>query len=175
MQLNDYVGQVHDQLVAAAALGDDRTQQIAATLTGTAGPAVRLAILAALSDAAEEITAALLDSPGSPTVTVRLDGEDVRVEVVGTEPGPGASPPTRPDEGDASARITLRLPESLKADIEQSAGGEGISVNTWLLRAAQGALNGTWRSGWGPNTGTAAPGGARRGGNPHHLSGWING
>ena len=179
MHLDEYVRQVHDSLGAAAALGDERTQQVAAGLAGAAEPAVRLAILGALTSAAQEITAALLDSPGAPTVTVRLDGDDVRVEVIGSEP---QTPPDRPDNGDASARISLRLPESLKADVEQAAAREGVSVNTWLVRAADRALSPGW-PGWG---GWAGPGGhqghpghrgggGRRGGNPNHVSGWING
>jgi predicted HicB family RNase H-like nuclease len=36
-----------------------------------------------------------------------------------------------------SARITLRLPESLKQRIESAAAREGASVNTWLVQALQ--------------------------------------
>ena len=36
---------------------------------------------------------------------------------------------------DFSARISLRLPESLKASVERAAAGEGVSTNTWLVRA----------------------------------------
>lgn len=181
MHLDDYVEQVHAQLRAAATLGDERTQQVAQTLAGAAGPAVRLAILSALSEAADEITAALLDTPGAPSVSVRLDGatgDDVRVQVSITEPQPAA---VRPDEGDASARISLRLSESLKADVEQAAGEQGVSVNTWLVRAADAALTPAWGCWPGAATfaagmGGRGPGGGRRGGgNPHHVSGWING
>jgi predicted HicB family RNase H-like nuclease len=34
-----------------------------------------------------------------------------------------------------SARISLRLPESLKTSVERAADREGISVNAWLVRA----------------------------------------
>jgi len=34
-----------------------------------------------------------------------------------------------------SARISLRLPESLKSTVERAAEREGISVNAWLVRA----------------------------------------
>ncbi|MEO6884772.1 MAG: toxin-antitoxin system HicB family antitoxin [Jatrophihabitantaceae bacterium] len=177
MHLDDYVRQVHEQLGATAALGDERTQQIAATLTAAAAPAVRLAIMAALGEAADEITAALLDSPGGPTVSLRLDGDDVRVEVVSGEPTPMG---TRADDGDASARISLRLSEQLKADVEQAAGVEGLSVNTWLVRAAGNALTPTWSpvssvfgvaSGHGGRNAT----GGKRGTNSHRVTGWING
>jgi hypothetical protein len=43
------------------------------------------------------------------------------------------------DEG-ATARINLRLPEGLKAGIEQAASRERLSVNAWLVRAVATAL-----------------------------------
>ena len=43
------------------------------------------------------------------------------------------------DDG-ATARINVRLPEQLKAAIEEAAGREGRSVNAWLARAAVLAL-----------------------------------
>lgn len=167
MHLDDYVAQVRDQLTATAALGDERTQHIAQTVATAATPAVRLAIMSALAAAADEITAALLDSPGAPTVAVRLDGDAVRVDVVPGDPEPAA---TRVDDGDVSARISLRLPETLKADVESAAGREGVSVNTWLVRAAGAALGG--RPNWGPGRGDGAQ---RRGSNAQHITGWING
>jgi hypothetical protein len=44
------------------------------------------------------------------------------------------------DEGGVS-RINLRLPDQLKARIEQAARGEGLSVNSWLVQAASAALD----------------------------------
>jgi hypothetical protein len=41
------------------------------------------------------------------------------------------------------SRINLRLPDQLKARIEQAAGGEGLSVNSWLVRAATAGLERT--------------------------------
>ena len=34
-----------------------------------------------------------------------------------------------------TARISLRLPESLKVRLEAAAAREGVSVNTWLVQA----------------------------------------
>jgi HicB-like protein involved in pilus formation len=169
MQIDDYVQQVHDQLTASAALGDERTQQIAATVAAAATPAVRLAIMAALGAAADEITAALLDTPGAPTVAVRLDADTVRIEVLGGEPEPATAP--RPDDGDTSARISLRLSEALKSDVEAAAAREGVSVNTWLVRAAGAALTPAWPMG-GAGWADAA---RRHGHNAHRMTGWING
>jgi hypothetical protein len=47
-------------------------------------------------------------------------------------PDPGAPPPTGLE--DLSARITLRLPETLKAIVETAAQEAGVSANTWLLQ-----------------------------------------
>lgn len=45
------------------------------------------------------------------------------------------------DEGGAMARINLRLAEDLKVRVEESARQGGISVNTWLVRAASSVLH----------------------------------
>jgi hypothetical protein len=173
MELDSYVGQVREQLVAAASLGDDRVREVANALAAAALPAVRLAILGALAAAADEITAALLDRPGSPTVAVHLDpggagdtggagGTDVRIAV--TNDAAEESIPPRADEGDASARISLRLSETLKTEIDSAATSAGVSVNTWLVRAASAALGSMSN---GPSGG--------RGASTQHVTGWING
>jgi predicted HicB family RNase H-like nuclease len=36
---------------------------------------------------------------------------------------------------DLSARITLRLPEALKVQVEVIASSEGVSANAWIVRA----------------------------------------
>jgi uncharacterized protein (DUF1778 family) len=176
MQLDEYLTQVHEHLTATAALGDERTQQIAGTLATAAGAAVRLAILSALSEAADEITAALLDSPGAPSVAVRLDGNDVRVDVTASEPEPSA---VRTDDGDTNARISLRLSEALKTDVEDAAARDGVSVNSWLIRAANSALAPSWPGAAGFAMRGDPRGRGRqaqnRGNNPHHVTGWING
>lgn len=193
MQLDHHVAQVHEQLSAAAALGDDRTREVAQALATAATPAVRLALLNAVSEAADEITAALLDYPGSPSVNVRLDGDELGVDVTATPPPAGTAEPRR-DDGDPSARISLRLTEALKSEIDAAAESEGISVNTWLVRAAAAALRGSpgatpgfgpggpggpggvggpWGAGWA--TGWGGGRGRGRGDHQQHVTGWING
>jgi hypothetical protein len=159
MQVQTYVTQVQDQVAAAAALGDERTRATADALAAAADPAVRLAVLAAVSAAADEITAALLDLPGAPTVSVRTDGADLRIEVR-AEPTP-APEPAPGEDAEQSARISLRLPEELKARIEAAARTESVSVNTWFVRAAGRALV-------GPQVHTRRATGGR-------ITGWVNG
>jgi HicB-like protein involved in pilus formation len=192
MQLDAYSAQVAAQISALAGLGDERTKQIAETLAGAAEPAVRLALLAALTDAADEISSVLLDLPGSPTVAIRLDGDEAVVDVRPTGGGTATAAAEARDESDASARISLRLSEALKSDIDAAAARDGVSVNTWLVRAASVALNpdpfeslaalgrnfGSFGAGVGSGTGSAARGPGRRGGTHgggQHVTGWING
>jgi hypothetical protein len=58
------------------------------------------------------------------------------------EPDPAAAEAAPPLESDAanSARINLRLPEQLKIAVEQAAGRERLSVNSWLVRVVAVAL-----------------------------------
>lgn len=168
MQLDPHVSRVHEQLVAAAALGDDRTREIAAALMTAAAPALRLALLDAVSEIADEVTAALLDHPGSPAVAVRIDSNEVVVDVRAVATPDDAPPSRHADGGEANARISLRLSDALKADIDAAAERDGVSVNAWLVRAAAGAL--------APG---ADPGAGQRGRGrrieTHHVTGWING
>ncbi len=178
MQLEPHIAQVHEQLRAAAALGDDRTREIATALATAATPSVRLAVLNALTEAADEITAALLDFPGAPAVSVRLDGGELAIDVHLTQPAADAEDARR-DDGEATARISLRLTEALKADIDAAAEQDGISVNTWLVRAASAALRpgpfGGFGPGFPPGFGPAGRGRGRGRADQHHITGWING
>jgi hypothetical protein len=143
MDLSPYVDQLRRELVASAELGGDEARALAERLTGPLESSLRLALLSALSSAAEEITGQL--APGS--VDVRLRGGDLGFVVTPPpspehlaepEPEPPPAPPSAPSvdaEDSATARITLRLPEQLKTRIEDAAGREGFSVNTWLVRA----------------------------------------
>lgn len=176
MQLQHHLAQVHEQLAAAAALGDERTKEIAAALATASTSAVRLALVHAVTEAADEATAALLDYPGSPTVGVHLDGDEISVDVRPGQPVDEAEPAGRRDDGEANARISLRLTEALKADIDAAAERDGVSVNTWLVRAATAALNPNPFSTIGAAFGPAfAAGRGRQRRDSHRITGWING
>ena len=174
MQLDHHVAQVQAQISAAAALGDDRTKEIAAALTAATAASVRLALLHAVTEAADEITAALLDYPGSPGVGVHLDGAEISVDVRPTQVADDADA-VRHNEGDPSARISLRLSDALKADIDAAAERDGVSVNTWLVRAASAALTPSPFSGFGATTNTGAAGRTRPRRDNQRITGWING
>jgi hypothetical protein len=132
MELSPYLDGLRHELHAAAAPGGPDVTRTAELLAGALDAAARLALMEALGDAAAEITSKL----DTATVEVRLRGRDADFVVTPlVEPVP-PPPPTVdvPETGD-QARITLRLPESLKSQVERLAAAEGISVNAWLVRA----------------------------------------
>lgn len=149
MDLTRYVDELHHQLATAASAGGDEARELADRLTAPLDAAVRLVLLEALSAAANEITAEL--APVS--VDVRLRGRDPEFVVTPAPSSdfedvtPPSAEPSRPavlDPDDVStSRTTLRLPDQLKAQVEDAAAREGMSVNTWLVRAVAAALQPT--------------------------------
>ncbi|HXQ17643.1 MAG TPA: toxin-antitoxin system HicB family antitoxin, partial [Caulobacteraceae bacterium] len=96
----------------------------------------------ALSQAAADISAAL---PGV-SVSVRLQGREPVFVVEGApaaaQPDAGFDDPgSEEGETEATARITLRIPETLKARAEALAARRGQSLNTWLVGAARAAAS----------------------------------
>ena len=146
MELEPYVEVLRQELAAAADMAGAEARELAERLAAPLESAARLALLEALSAAADEITRDL--APGS--VHVRLRGREPSFVVTPAPPDFFAEPvtpapavlppvPADTDEG-ATARINLRLGESLKGRIERAADRAGLSVNSWLTRAAAVAL-----------------------------------
>ncbi|MFC4627211.1 histidine kinase [Promicromonospora alba] len=184
MDLTRYVDELQRQLSTAAAAGGDEVREIAGRLTAPLDAAARLVLLEALSAAAGEISAEL--APGS--VDVRLRGGEPEFVVaapaatvptsvptaVTTAVAEQAAPSSTPagpagiaadaDAG-ATTRTTLRLPDHLKTQAEAAAARDGVSVNTWLVRAVAAALDQpTGRP--APQPGPGLPSGNR-------LTGWV--
>jgi len=139
MELGQYVTDLQRQLVDAAAHGAEDSRAVAERLAAGLDAATRLVLLDVLSAAVGEITRDL--APGS--VDLRLRGREV--EFVVTPPSSEADNDERPaasvdlDEASTS-RTTLRLPDALKAQVDDAAAADGLSVNTWLVRATAAAL-----------------------------------
>jgi hypothetical protein len=151
----------HELAVAAAAGGQD-AEALAERLTAPLESAIRLALLEALSEAAELITREL--APGS--VEVRLRGRDPEFTLspdledgADVPEAPAVVAPESEDDG-GTWRVTLRLPEHLRSRVDAAARGDGLSVNAWLVRAVSAALGGA---------NTRQP----RGGSSKHFSGWV--
>src|SRR6195952_5789256 len=176
MDLTPYVTALRDDLAAAASVGDEQTARAGTALAGALEPAVRLALMNALSDLASEVSDHLDDH----TVSLRLRGREVDVAVertpdasasapgerssggffagpslspfvgpggpFGGHPGegPGFTPPGRGGPGPADmgdiSRMTLRLVDQIKGQAEQAAASQGMSLNSWIPQAVQGAL-----------------------------------
>lgn len=141
MDLNKYSARLREDLIAAAALGDEKTQATAAALAAATENSARLTLLAALSDLATEISATL----GDRTVHVSVDGTDAHVDVRKTA-SDAEQPSFEEVTGDIS-RVTLRLVEQIKSRAEEAAAQSGQSLNSWLSTAVQGALRDQMRKG----------------------------
>lgn len=99
-------------------------------------PALRQAASALAEQAAAEVAAQLPDntvdvvlSDGEPTLVVRRTGDSVTIN---TE--------------DLDARMTVRLPENLKDDLESAASELGDSVNMFVVKALAGSAEALKRS-----------------------------
>lgn len=151
MDLTPYISRLREDLTAAASAGDEQTRNTAAVLATALEPAARLTIMNALSDLAAEITATLDDR----VVEVRLDGRDVGVVVSPADDSEPAAPPPPGEPGAGPfggmggdiSRMTLRLLDQLKDQAERAAAAQGVSLNTWVSQAVQGALHGEGRYG----------------------------
>jgi hypothetical protein len=179
MDLRTYVDAFRHELAVAAEAAGGEARALAERLTAPLESAARLILLEALSAAADEITRDL--APGS--VDLRLRGRDPSFVVtrppsdeaftgaaddvsdtapVGN-PDAAASAPQEADDG-ATARINLRLPEALKVRVEEAASRERLSVNAWLVRAADAALRPDGRE--RPTRSRSSRGG-------QHYTGWV--
>ncbi|NLV77978.1 MAG: toxin-antitoxin system HicB family antitoxin [Rhodococcus sp.] len=137
MNIDRYIDAITGSVTTAAELGDDETRRIAAALAGAAAAPARLALLGALSDMAAEVSSTL----GDRTVTVRLVGDEAVLDVhSGPEPAGGDTPPTFEEMTGDISRVTLRLVEQIKSRAEEAAAQNGVSLNSWVAQAVQGAL-----------------------------------
>jgi len=136
MELGTYVTDLQRQLIDAADNGSAETKAAAERLAGALDSATRLVLLDVLSAAVGEITRDL--APGS--VDLRLRGRDVEF-VVSSAPAEAETDDLPLDLDDtSSSRTTLRLPDALKVKVDEAAAADGLSVNTWLVRAVAAAL-----------------------------------
>ena len=114
--------------------GDDAAATAAARLAGVLRSSLQLRLFDAMGQAALELS----DQLDSGHVEVRLAGRDVELVYVADEPAPAAQ--THEPDVAGTARLTLRMPESLKTQVEGAAAREGRSTNAWLVAAVKRAL-----------------------------------
>ena len=121
MNVTAFVEALQRDLEAVAAMGDETVAQAAQRIAAALEPSLRLRLMDLLGEAAVELSSQLPDGH----VDVRLAGGDP--ELVYVE--------------DRAGRVTLRLPETLKAIIDAAAQDEGVSANTWLLQQISRSAN----------------------------------
>ncbi|MFI6319387.1 toxin-antitoxin system HicB family antitoxin [Nonomuraea sp. NPDC050556] len=151
MELTTYIESLRRELTSAAEVAGADAGVAAERLVSALDSAVRLTLIEVLSDAADELSREI--DPG--VVEVRIRGREPEFVVNmplrhrSGPPGPGfppapprpPEPPTPPGE-ESTARMTLRLPETLKSRVEEAASSSGVSVNAWLVRALSAAVSG---------------------------------
>jgi hypothetical protein len=137
MLLAPMVEGLEQDLKRAAAVGGEETRRVADVLVEALGSAVRLRFLDALQQAADELTVSL----SGASVEVRLQGSDPVLSMTVSNLGGTSTGTDSEERGDEEvARVTLRLPEGLKAQVERAASRDGVSINSWLVDAAAHAL-----------------------------------
>lgn len=160
MQLDPYIDSVREDLLAAAAVGDEPSRTAATLLSTALAPSLRLALLGALSECAEQISELL----GDTTIAITLSGKDIHIAAVDAEDvgpwdaGAAASDDEEPpadaqhdlgravfEAGGELSRTTLRIVEKVKKQAEQAASSQGISLNTYIQRAVADSLRAAGR------------------------------
>ena len=126
MQIDGYVQALREDLARVAAVGDETTARAAELLSVALESSVGRRLLEALGEAALELSGQL----DRGRIEVRFAGGDPELVYVRDE---DVAPAEQADEA-FTARITLRLPESLKNRLEGAAALSGVSVNTWLVQ-----------------------------------------
>lgn len=140
MDITPYVDRLRHDLTQAAGAADETMREAADRLALALDPSMRLVLMEALSQATAEITTEMR----AGAVEVRLNGRDL--DFVVSQPTPTAAAQSAPvaaeddeDQDAATARITLRLPESIKARAEELAAKGGHSLNTWIVNVLRAA------------------------------------
>ena len=152
MHMDAYTETLRRTLVETSCLGDERTQEVAHSLTVALDPALRLVALQVLTDTADELNseldgvhvAVVMDGSTPHLLVTQADRSDEQDQgnVAGSEchtDTPARAVPEVPEGPEV--RTTLRLPESLKQQIDAAARVQGRSVNAWLVEAARAALS----------------------------------
>ncbi|HUP32658.1 MAG TPA: toxin-antitoxin system HicB family antitoxin [Gaiellaceae bacterium] len=128
MQMAPYIHALQEDLAAAAELaGDEASQEAGRRLSQALEASFQLRFLDLLGEVAGTLSAQV---PGR--VEVRLAGREPELVYVEDEE---AEPAAASVDDALTARITLRLSESLKAQVEVAAARENVSVNSWVVRA----------------------------------------
>ncbi len=134
METGSFLDAVETDIEASGARDVEATAE-AVRLTAALRSSLQLRLFDAMGQAALELS----EQMASGHVEVRLAGRDVELVYVPDDSPPTASNREVDDEG--TARLTLRMPESLKSQVEGAASRAGSSTNAWLVDAVKRALD----------------------------------
>ena len=127
MQMSKFIDLLSSDLAALSKLGGPDLESAVSRLIPTLAPVLRTRLLEALTEATEELKSQLPDA----RIEARINGDEVELIYLQNQSS------LRETASELNARITLRLSEDLKSRIEKAAIKEGISLNTWLLKASE--------------------------------------
>lgn len=127
MKMSSFIEKFAQDLRGLGKLGGADLESAVERLLPALDPILQTRLLEALSEVAKDIKENL---PGGH-LEARLTGGEITFAFLPDTEAPRETP------SDLNARITLRLPDDLKSRIEQAATSEGISLNSWLLKASE--------------------------------------
>lgn len=138
MQLSLTIDGLRADVAALSDLGDEATARLGERIASALGPAATMRLLDLLGQVALEVSAQL----DSAHAELRVVGDEASLLIVRqAEPAPPAGAADA-EAGEFSARLTLRLPEQLKVRVEEAAGREATSTNSWVVRVLSRAVSG---------------------------------
>ena len=132
MNIAAFVEALQRDLEAVGGMGDPAVAEAARRIAAALEPSLRLRLMDVLGEAAVELTGQLPNGH----VDVRVAGGEPELVYVEEQ-----SEPIATGDDSLSARVTLRLPETLKTIIDAAAQDAGVSANTWLLQQISRSAN----------------------------------
>ena len=126
MRVRLFLDALRADLATLAGVGDAEVRGAAERLSAALDSAVTVRLLELFAQLAVDLTEQL----GGQRVEVRLVGGEPELVIVTDEPSGEVD-----DDDEQSARVSLRLPPSLKERIDAAADLDGVSTNTWIVRS----------------------------------------
>jgi hypothetical protein len=144
MELSEYTETLRREVASITRVAGEDVARAGQMIAEALDSSIRLTLLDVLSSAAAEITSRL----DNTAIELRLSSGNPTFVIVHAPQELPPLPPTPPgpdrgegEEETGTSRVTLRLPDGLKARAEAAAAGDGLSLNAWLVRAAGRALD----------------------------------
>jgi hypothetical protein len=124
MNTSHYLARIHSDLLSLGQLGGPEMIALTERLLPAMSPILQQRLV-------EQITLLVAEHnllAGAIVLELRMTPDELQLVT------PQLAPTTTEPIGELDARFALRLPTDLKERIDQLAGAEGISANTWMIR-----------------------------------------